>query len=196
MIDAAGSQWAVRSLELAEELTWTTPCGLELSAAPATVAKLDFSRGKIIFLSDLAPESVTFTPYFGNGKDLPLLARFYAPRSDKSLESGPLQLKGTQYAKGLALHSRTEIVYRLPGRFRRFKAIAGIDDGVRPAGHVELTIRGDDEVLWDRPLGGSDDPEPIDLDLTGVRRISILVDYGEKLDVADHLDLCEARITK
>ena len=38
------------------------------------------------------------------------------------------------------------------------------------------------------------------LDLTTVRSgptcTKILVDFGKELDIADHLDLCEARLTK
>jgi len=194
--DATGSQWWVHELTLSGELQWTTPGGLEMTRPLAEVTKIDFSGGKIVFLSDLKPESVDYTPYFGTSKDLPVLGQFFGPRMDTNLESGPLKLGNKEYGKGLALHSRTKMVYRLPDRFRRLKAVVGIDDGVRPHGDVQLVIRGDDQVLLDEKLTGTDPPKPIDLDVTGVRRITILVDFGEKLDVADHLDLCEARITK
>jgi hypothetical protein len=36
----------------------------------------------------------------------------------------------------------------------------------------------------------------VDLDLQGVRRLAVLADFGQEMDVADHLDLCEARILK
>ena len=88
------------------------------------------------------------------------------------------------------------MVYRLPGRFGRFKAIVGIDDSVRPNGNVRLVISGDDRVLLEATIDGSDEPKPVDLDISGVRRLRILVDFGQRLDVADHLDLCEARIVK
>jgi len=194
--DAGGSRWSVRTLELADELTWTTPGGLKRIQPLSTVRQIDFSRGKITFLSDLKPESVTFTPYFGPGKALPLLAKFFALREDKNLQSGPLQLEKKKYKKGLALHSRTKVVYRLPGRFSRFQATVGIDDAVRPRGNVRLVIYGDDRVLLESTVTGADPPQPVDLDLAGVRRIAILADFGEEMDVADHLDLCEARILK
>jgi hypothetical protein len=124
------------------------------------------------------------------------VAEFYAPRMDQNLSSKPLQLDKTRYPKGVSLHSRTELVYRLPGRFSRFKAIAGIDDEVAPNGHVRLVIRGDDQVLFDGPIAGGDKPKSLDLDIGGVKRLTILVDFGEKLDVGDHLDLCLARISK
>ena len=197
LTDAGGSRWAVRSVRLeGEDFRWITPLGLEISRAAAEVVRIDFSPGKIVYLSDLEPESLVWTPYFGSGKELPALARFFGPREDRGLDPGPLELDGTQYEKGLALRSRTSLVYRLPGRFRRFKAVVGIDDRVRPQGNVRLVLRGDDRVLLETTVAGTDPPLSVDLDLSGVRRLAILVDYGADLDVADHLDLCDARIVK
>ncbi len=194
--DITGSQWLAKSVSLEGGLHWTTPAGTKATRDLATITEIDFSHGKIVFLSDLRAESVTFTPYFGTLAGVPSLSKLFAPRSDENFESGPLKLDRTPYSKGLALHSRTLAVYRLPGRFRRFKAIAGIDDAVRPQGNVHLTIRGDDRILLETTLNGTDPPLPVDLDIEGVRRITLLVDFGDQMDMADHLDLCEARIVK
>ena len=196
LTDTSGSRWSVAKLSLAEGLQWTTCGGLTIARGLDAVTQMDFSGGKVVFLSDLKPESVAFTPYFGTAENVPVLAGFRAPRRDKNLQHEPLRLDKKEYGKGLALHSRTEVVYRLPDRFRRFKAVAGIDDGVRPQGNVRLVVSGDDRVLLETSVAGTDPPKPIDLDLTGVRRLRILVDFGENFDVADHLDLCEARVSK
>jgi hypothetical protein len=74
--------------------------------------------------------------------------------------------------------------------------MVGIDDAVRDAGHVELVISGDDRVLFSRTVTGQEKGFPVELDITGVRRLKILVDYGEQMDIADHLNLCDARLTK
>ena len=114
----------------AKSLQWTTPGGVKVERPLAEIKSFDFSLGKVQYLSDLKPESVVWTPFFGQGQVSPTLERFYAPRMDRNFESNPLQLEKTIYSKGLALHSRTEIVYRLPGAYGRFKAVAGIDDAV------------------------------------------------------------------
>ena len=197
VVDADGSRWAVRSIELVDgSLCWTTAGGLEVSRPLTAVARVDFSQGKVVYLSDLEPESAEWTPYFGTGAGLDVLSRFFGPREDRSLQSGPLELEGQQYDKGLALQSRTRLVYRLPGVFRRFKAVVGIDDRMRPRGNARLVIRGDDRVLLETTIAGTNSALPVDLDLTGVRRLTILVDFGDDLDVGDHVDLCEARIVK
>lgn len=186
-----------REVTLADDQwKWTTPAGLSVTQPVEKIVQIDFSSGKIVYLSDLNPDSVAWTPFFGAAKPQPSLEKFYAPRNDRNFEAAPLQLGGTQYRKGLALHSRTELVYRLPEGFSRLRALAGIDDAVRPNGKVRLVIRGDDKVLIETSIAGNDPPKSIDLDIAGVRRVTILVDFGDSLNVGDHLLLCNARISK
>lgn len=195
--DTDGSSWSVRSIRLAgNQLEWTTPLGLSMTRPLAEVLRIDFSQGKIVYLSELEPELREWTPYFGSNRDLSTLSQFFAPKTDQGLYSGPMELDGKTYTKGVALHSRTRLVYRLPDKFRRLKAIVGIDDRVRPRGNARLLISGDQRVLLETTLTGREPSRPIDLDLTGVHRLSILVDYGEDLDVSDHVDLGEARVLK
>ena len=194
--DAAGSLWPVRSLALAEKLQWTTPAGLSVSQSCENIARIDFSAGKLVYLSDLKPDSVAWTPYFSAREPLPAMKQFYAPRFDRGFDSPVLRLGGVDYRKGMAIHSRTELVYRLPERFSHFLAIAGIADAVRPGGKVRLVVRGDDKVLFEASFAGSDAPRPIDLDVTGVRRLTILVDFEDGLNKGDHLLLCNARVSK
>jgi hypothetical protein len=198
LVEGNGSTWVASTIGLeGEQVQWTTPLGLAVKRPLGELAKIDFSQGKIVYLSDLKPESVEWTPYIAAGKPIASWSEFFRPRNDQSLRSGPLELAGKPYKKGLALHSRTTMVYRLPGRFHRFKAVAGIDDRFRPRGSVRLVIRGDDQVLARLAVAGTDEqPQTIDVDLSGARRLTILADFGDDLDVAGHLDLCEARIVK
>jgi hypothetical protein len=194
--DTAGSQWMVRSLSGAEKLQWTTPAGLSVVQAANKIVQIDFSGGKIVYLSDLKPESVHWTPYFGAGKPLGAVEQFYAPRYDHNFDANPLQLAGVQYRKGLALHCRTEIVYRLPGPFGHFRAVVGIDDAVRPGGKARLIVRGDEKVMLDALITGVEAPRILDLDLTAVRRLTIVVDFGDNLTTGEYLLLCNARLSK
>ena len=105
-------------------------------------------------------------------------------------------ISGTDVLRGLALRSRTRLVFRLPGKFNRLRAVAGIDDADQEHGHVRLSIEGDGRVLFDGAIAGGQPPQELDIDLSGVKRLTILVDYGEQGDVGDFLDLCDARILK
>jgi hypothetical protein len=160
------------------------------------IRRLDFSAGKLTYLSDLKPQSVQWTPFFDLGKQSPALAKFLGPRFDRGREHETMRLGGQEYKKGISLTSRTEIVFKVPSQARRFRAIAGIDDGVADLGSVQLIVSGDGRPLYSGKLTGKDPPAELDLDLAGVRRLSIVVDFGDDLDVGDHLNLCEARIVK
>jgi len=195
--DTSGSQWEVQKLVLeGQMLRWTSPAGLTGSTPLEDLLRLDFSEGKIVYLSDLEPESVRWTPFFGPAETPASQVEFFAPRKDRALEPRPIQLGGKKYAKGLAIHSRTEMVYRLPRPFRRLQAVVGIDDQIRPSGHVQLVIRGDDKVLLDQAISGDQPPKPIDLDISGVRRLVILVDFGQDMDIGDHLLLGDIKLVQ
>ena len=57
------------------------------------------SRGKIVCLSDLKPESFAYTPYFPLDKELPSRQEFFRP-ADRTMESKPLRLGGLQFSRG------------------------------------------------------------------------------------------------
>jgi hypothetical protein len=194
--DAAGSVWAAKSIGFAGQLKWTTPSGVTVAKSPTELARIDFSGGKLAYLGEWKPESVIWTPYFSVEAPTEATRRFHAPRFDRGFESDVLRLGGVAYNKGLAVRCRTEIVYRLPSRFGRFQAMAGIDDVVRPNGKVRLVIRGDDRVLLDTIVAGDEAPLSIDLELKDVRRLTILVDFAGGLGAGDRLLLCNARVLR
>jgi len=194
--DASGSEWSVQSVSLPGELEWTTPAGVKVSQSLAAIGHIDFSAGKVVYLADLEPQSVQWQPFFPMDEELASRREFFRPRRNRGLESESLELGGVRYTRGLAMHSRSEIVYRMPDGMTRLTATAGIDDRVRPHGNVLLIIRGDEKTLFEGTLAGGDAPVELDLDVSGVRRLSILCDFGEGMDIADHLNLCNLRAMK
>lgn len=191
--DVGGSRLALASAAIIDgDLLGRGPGGVEFRLPLEKLASVELA---VTYLSDLAPESAVWTPYFGSGDAvLPALRRFYRPRVDVGLTGGPLRLGGVSYAKGLALHSRSEVVYRLAEQYSMLRAVVGIDDGVRPAGHVRLLIYADERLLLDKPISGRDEPLPVAVELDGAARLRIVVDFGDDLDVSDHLNLCEPRL--
>ena len=128
------------------------------------------------------------------------IAQLYQPRRDNGFEGSGLWIgEGNDlqvFDKGLSLRSRTVLAFRFTEAYRRFTGIAGIDSRMRGRGHVQLVIEGDDRELLRQTISGLDPPTPIDLDTVGVRRLRIVVDFGDSMDVADHLNLCNARMIK
>lgn len=179
------------------EAELTTPTGIVWKMPLSFIAKLDFSAGKLVYLSDLAPEKIDYRAFFAPAVDLPALRDAYLPRGDRALDGGALVLDGRTYRKGLAMYSKGLVVYRLPEKLSTFSATVGIADRARSAGgDVELTIKGDGKTLWQGSVRAGDAPVPLQLAIAGVKRLELVADYGSGQDVGDHLLLCDAKVTK
>lgn len=197
LLSLDGSRLAIGKVELADDdIKVATPAGVTLSLPLDDISRFDFSSGKIAYLSDLDPESSTHVPYLGFAEEPAALREFYKYRRDIGFEQNPLRLDGKTYRKGLSLASRSVLVYKLPGKFRLFRGTIGIDDSVRETGDVHVVIKGDGKTLWESEVRGVDPARELELEIAGVKRLEVLVDYGGGLDIGDRLDLCEARVTK
>jgi len=197
LIGSDGSRVAWRTAALADDaIKLTTPSGVQLQWPLDQVNRLDFSTGKIAYLSDLEPETVTFVPYLGFRKDPVSVRDYFKYRRDQSYEQNPLRLDGKVYRKGLSVQSRTVLTYKLPGKFRQFRCVLGIDDSTKETGNAQVEIKADGRGLWQGEVRGSEPARELELDLAGAKRLEILVDYGADLDIGDRVDLCDARVTK
>jgi hypothetical protein len=205
----SGLRVSAAHVELKDSLLeLTTAAGVKLTWPLNDISLADFSAGKLMYLSDIEPALVSWTPFVGLPASATLAAEYGQPRRDKSAFGGPLSLlmkegdsaaaqaATRRFSKGLALRSRTEIVYRLPAGFQRFTAVAGIDPATSSTGNLRLAILGDDRVLLETEVAGDQPPHPIQVDIANVKRLKIVVDYGQNLDTGDWLNLCEARIAK
>jgi hypothetical protein len=200
LIDTAGSVW------LLSEVRWEngqfrgrTVGGLALTLPEQAVSRLDFSVGNLVWLSELEPEgglpgiSVSLQP----ARMAFPFSRLFAVRTRPPGAEG-FRLAGQRYDQGLWLHSPLTLVYRVPEGFRWFRALAGIDDSVLAPGPFDLVVLGDGRELFRRTFGGDlpRQPLPLELDLGGVRRLTIVLEPGAGEDLGDQLDLVEARFTK
>jgi len=162
---------------------------VELKFPVDEVAGLDFSAGRVKYLSQLEPREKKLVPLFDLARDV---------ERDRSALGSPLALGGQTYTRGLGLFPQTRLRYRVAGEYSRFRALAGIDDAApRLKTTALLRISGDGRALFEGEFAPGEAPRPIDLDLTGVREFEILVDFGsDQLNIGDFLDLADAKLTK
>ena len=199
----SGDRLAVKQIARAES-RWKAKLvsGLDLDIDEKLFHALDFSLGKVAYLSDMEPRNVKLTPYF----DIPISFSSIEYRRDKNFDGGRITLGEKAFVKGLAIHSHTQMKYRLGGDFRRFQAVMGIGDEV-PYGDVDVTIKGDGKQLFkavvkaieqdDKGIVKRLPPQALDLDVGGVVEIELVVGYGsDGRDIGDRLYLGNARFTK
>ncbi len=185
-----GKAWTVRLVS-----------GPSIDVAQELFSALDFTISKFTYLSDLEPRTVKHTPYF----DIPDF-HVFDYRRDRNFDGNRISVGQKAYAKGLAIHSRTQLKYRLGGDFRRFQAIMGIGDEIN-RGDVDVIIKADDKVIFtgsakaiergEKGVVQRAAPQTLDIDVTGVVELEIFVDFGsDKVDIGDRLYLANARAVR
>jgi hypothetical protein len=168
-----------------------TQCGAKVEYAPDALAKLDYSKGKLTFLSDveLARVKVVQEAYL-------IQPEF---KRDRNVDNSDIRLAGKKYEKGLAMHARTELTFDLDGEYREFKTVVGIDDNVSQGSDapVVLRVEGDGKELLTLSLTRKDGAKPINLNIKDVQKLRIVVDKApDSLGIGSHLDLADAKVSK
>ncbi len=118
------------------------------------------------------------------------------PGVDHSVSGKPLCIAGHDYAHGFGTCAPSVVHVALQGGSTRFSAKVGIDDegqANQPKGSAEFIIEGDGKVLWCSPLmRGGIAAQAVDLDVAGVKLLTLRVTDGFDGTDRDHADWAEA----
>ncbi len=108
--------------------------------------------------------------------------------ANKANDGKPLSIMGQKYAKGLGVDAPSMIVYRLGQVCTNFTADVGIDDQVTMGGSVVFHVIVDGTEVSTTTATGGGAPQHLVVDLTGKRRLKLLVTNdadGPANDIAD-----------
>lgn len=183
-----------RNILTAAELTLTdnrlrvvTVCGLTMEYALTTeVAKLDFTSGKLLYLSEADPIATE------EENSLDRLARH---TRDKNLDGDPIRIEGKEYPRGIGLLARTALAYELKGDFKEFKCIVGVDDSVENDTAARLIIDLDGRVIFNEVIRRRDRPKPLTIDVRNVKQLRIVVE-ADGIELGHQLILADAKLLK
>jgi hypothetical protein len=107
-----------------------------------------------------------------------------------------LTIDGKTYAKGLGVHAPSEITVWLGRACRTFHAEVGIDDETTQRGSVAYQVLGDGKQLADTGVvRGTGSTRPVDVDVTGIRMLTLRVTDGGDGNAFDHADWADARVS-
>jgi len=162
----------------------TTLYGQELKYPAMQLARLDFSGGKRVYLSELDPRVLEERP---EDKE-PL-------RKDKNPSDGPLQLAGQKFPRGVSLFAPMVLAYPLAGDYKEFTTTLGVDDNVDGNTHVKVVIEGDGRELYAQEVKKGDKPKEIRLNVKDVQDLRIKVHPVGVLPFGHHVNLADAKVT-
>jgi hypothetical protein len=202
LVTRDGSQIQLLKFERSDnQLALTTPNGTTLNISLDQIQQIDLAAISTVYLSDVDPETSDVIPYVRVPELAAVDKKWFAMQRDRRISREPLSMRingrETVFTKGLGLHGRTELGYRLAGKYQRFLAQAAVDElGGSGAGHLTLVILADGAERYRQTMAAGDPASEINIDLSGVNRMQILVDYGDQNDLGDHLSLGDARFVK
>jgi hypothetical protein len=94
------------------------------------------------------------------------------------------------------------VAYEVREGDRRFQAEAALDEHAGLRGSVTFRVLLEDtQGQWQRAyespvVRGATDPLPISVDVRGVRRLALIVDFADGGDVLDHANWLNARFVR
>jgi len=118
------------------------------------------------------------------------------PKANKSIEGRPISIGGRKFEHGVGTHSESMFAVSLDGKARRFEAFVGVDDeAANNQGSVEFRIYGDHKLLYESVImKGMDAAKEVDVDISGVKKLLLVVGNGGDDSNHDHADWADAKI--
>lgn len=114
---------------------------------------------------------------------------------DKSIGGATITLGGVSYPHGIGVNSFSGVEYNLGGVCSRFQSTIGIDNEVGSKGTVIFEVFADGaRIFKSGVMAGGSPAQNIDLDVTGVRRLTLGVDDADDGNSYDHADWADALV--
>ncbi|SHT78052.1 alpha galactosidase [Mycobacteroides abscessus subsp. abscessus] len=115
---------------------------------------------------------------------------------DQAIGDGqPLTIRGKRFARGLGVHSPSEIEYYLGGTCNTFSASVGVDDDVQGRGSVTFRVFANGKLVADSGLMTGDQPTKVlSAGIAGADTLKLVVtDGGDNIEF-DHADWADAAV--
>ncbi len=187
-----GSRITVKPIEVAGgSLKVEVADGKKMQFTGSSVVSLEFSGGRMVYLSTLTPKTVEQRPYVGGA---PVV---FTWRKDRSAANGPLKIGDTVYEKGVGVHSYCKLVYELNGGYVKFMSDVGMDASAPPKAVCawKVIVDGKENAGGIAKAGG--EKKGVAIDVTGAKTLELICDYGpDEDDAGDRLDFAKARLIK
>lgn len=167
---------------------------LTLGMGPAAVSvpwsavqSMAVRSARLAFLSDLDPVEV-------EERRIVTLPGPY--QRDASVNKTTLTIGERKFERGLGVHAYSRLVFEIGGDYQVFAATIGIDAAAERHGDCVFVVLGDGRELARERMTGAAAAKELKLDVSGVKQLTLLVEPGEDLDLADLANWADARVIR
>lgn len=182
-----GQRLPAKIRSIGDHLAFEVIGGGLLSPPRAVVSAMRIENGRRIDLTRTMPNAEEAIPYFG--LKLPY-------KVNTNFSGKPIVLFDEKtYERGLAVHSKSRLHYKLKPNAQRFHATFGLMAPGGKLGNVQARVIGDGKILWAQDdITPATNPISVDVDLKGIQRLILEVDFGKGQDVGDRAAWVEPRL--
>lgn len=182
-----GQVLPARVKSIGDHIAFDLMGGGQATPPRAVVSAMRVENGRRIDLTQVKPSAEEAIPYFG-------LKLPYKVNTD--FAGKPITLYNEKtYARGLAVHSKSRLHYKLRTNCERFQATFGLLNPGGKLGDITARVLGDGKVLWEQDnITAATKAIEIDVLLKGVERLILEVDFGQGQDVGDRAAWCNPRL--
>jgi hypothetical protein len=156
---------------------------IELNIPWGHVKRVSLRSPRLVFVSDIEPVYSKVNPIVAFQREF---------QRDRTVTGLPIQINDQVYDKGLGFASGMQIKFLNEGPYDLFIAEIGIDDDSGGLGDCEFVVKSDEGELFRGRMRGGEPAKLIKVDITGCDSITLEVDPGVDLDIADHADWADA----
>ena len=157
--------------------------GVDIVVSWEQVRRIAIRSERLEYLSDMSS--------LRDGNN-PVLAPSRSWQRDRTISGLPLKIGDQVYDKGLGFASGMSVTFPNEGLHDLFLAEIGIDVDSGMRGDCEFAVFCGEREMFRKRKRGGEPAELIKVDITGASEVTLRVDYGEDLDIADHADWGDA----
>jgi len=116
-------------------------------------------------------------------------------KADRDITGQPISIARQTFDHGVGTHATSKFRVDVGGQASRFMAEVGVDDSAGGQGSVEFIVAGDGKTLWrSGVMTGGQPAKAVDVNLNGVKTLTLRVTDGGDGEGNDHADWADARI--
>lgn len=167
--------------------------GMTLSAPLSSSAQDSAAETEIVKSEQLPANGI----WLENLNLVNMSQEFGSPTARKSVDGNPLTLGGVVFPHGVGTHAKSEVAVLLNGGAKRFLAMVGVDDERAKAADASISFEvwvDGKKVASTGVLRGGAAPKLVSVDLTGAKKLTLIVGDAEDGISDDHADWAGAVI--
>lgn len=128
--------------------------------------------------------------------DLDLSKMTILPKTNKSIKGDSMSIAGKRFQHGVGALATSSMLIGLDGKGKLFSAKVGVDDAAYVHASMSFHVLCDNKILWQSgPMKKGDSAKNVNVDLTGVRKLGLLVTVNREDISENYANWAEARIT-